>query len=597
MKRVVGCLCIGLLTVLFAGCNRIYVDKNNSSPLRDGKSWQTAYRTLQEGVDKAAEMAASSGKNTEIWVAKGTYNEAREGNAENPGSLLMRAGVYIYGGFKGDETDADARDPVANPVIIDGSTSNAGNPAFHTVVGADGCGLDSVTITGGVAANVTSTNQTQRKGGGLYLSGGAMLVGNCVFTGNRAQYGGAVYMENTSPWFTACTFKANSVHCASSLMNTHGGGICMKNSGPTFSKCLIAENSGEYCMGAGVYASDGSHPFYSECDFFMNLATLGECYGGGVFEVGCNSSFKTCRFAWNRSVYGGHCVHGVNTTSVLTDCVFKDDSESSTAVFISDRCNYTFKDSSFTECMGTEVSAIQTFLNVTCTVDNCIFSGNGTPSTIPQGAVIDAQKSTSLVVRNSEFNGNVIGGVTAVQTANTTIANCRFDRTHEVAAVRLSAWGGDAEPCSADIVNCVFNGCDAGALYVDWGMTANVTNCTFYGNTGPSAVIEAEAYATAVNVKNSILWNSTPAHFAILPGEGDVALSVTYSDVQGGYAGTGNLWINPMFVGAEFYENFHLNPMSNLRDKGTPDGAPADDLDGNVRDALPDMGAYEVVAG
>lgn len=39
--------------------------------------------------------------------------------------------------------------------------------------------------------------------------------------------------------------------------------------------------------------------------------------------------------------------------------------------------------------------------------------------------------------------------------------------------------------------------------------------------------------------------------------------------------------------------DYHLLPNSPCIDSGTPQGAPATDLEGNPRDASPDMGAYE----
>jgi hypothetical protein len=66
--------------------------------------------------------------------------------------------------------------------------------------------------------------------------------------------------------------------------------------------------------------------------------------------------------------------------------------------------------------------------------------------------------------------------------------------------------------------------------------------------------------------------------------------TVTYSDVAGGWEGEGNIDEDPLFVGSNDY---HLQAGSPCIDAGTPDGAPADDLEGNPRDEKPDMGAYE----
>jgi len=50
----------------------------------------------------------------------------------------------------------------------------------------------------------------------------------------------------------------------------------------------------------------------------------------------------------------------------------------------------------------------------------------------------------------------------------------------------------------------------------------------------------------------------------------------------------GNIEDDPM-LDADYY----LQPGSPCIDAGTPDGAPDYDIEGNPRDATPDIGAYE----
>jgi len=84
-------------------------------------------------------------------------------------------------------------------------------------------------------------------------------------------------------------------------------------------------------------------------------------------------------------------------------------------------------------------------------------------------------------------------------------------------------------------------------------------------------------------IKNSILWHNTPYEITIWP-EG--AVNASYSDIAGGWPGTGNINADPQFVNPE-YNNFHLRKTSPGIDTGDPADPP--DPDGSAAD----MGAYD----
>jgi hypothetical protein len=53
----------------------------------------------------------------------------------------------------------------------------------------------------------------------------------------------------------------------------------------------------------------------------------------------------------------------------------------------------------------------------------------------------------------------------------------------------------------------------------------------------------------------------------------------------------------PAYAEAWMAYDFRLQDGSPAIDAGTPDGAPAEDIEGTLRDASPDMGAYEWAEG
>lgn len=124
-------------------------------------------------------------------------------------------------------------------------------------------------------------------------------------------------------------------------------------------------------------------------------------------------------------------------------------------------------------------------------------------------------------------------------------------------------------------------------------------NCTFVDNT---AGVGGNALAffsylndppSSLQASNCIFWDGGDE---IWKNE-ETDISITYSDVQGGWDGQGNINAHPLFVDVAV-DDYHLLPDSPCLDAGDPAYVPAPnetDLDGQPRvigDRI-DMGAYE----
>jgi len=149
----------------------------------------------------------------------------------------------------------------------------------------------------------------------------------------------------------------------------------------------------------------------------------------------------------------------------------------------------------------------------------------------------------------------------------------------------------------------------------DGDTNTKITNCTFYDNIGGNDTYAIHNYcggfATTSNltVSNSILWASNWGIGQEITTEGDCATTtVTYSIIEGGHAGDGNMDMMPMFVSSTDLRLTECSPAINA---GINDSLALDicDLDGdmNFSEAVPydindstrtiggtvDMGAYE----
>lgn len=105
----------------------------------------------------------------------------------------------------------------------------------------------------------------------------------------------------------------------------------------------------------------------------------------------------------------------------------------------------------------------------------------------------------------------------------------------------------------------------SGAIYTYMNYQTNPTlieNNSIINNTATNGCGGLRLYnVNNETVKNNIVWGNLPGQFTI---SGCYNLSITYCDVQGGYAGTGNLNLNPQFVTNTYY----LNPTSPCVDAG-----------------------------
>jgi hypothetical protein len=139
--------------------------------------------------------------------------------------------------------------------------------------------------------------------------------------------------------------------------------------------------------------------------------------------------------------------------------------------------------------------------------------------------------------------------------------------------------------------NSAHNG---GGIFLRNGATT-VSNCSFAGNTAPNGAAVANHVHSVAAIANSILWDGGDEVWEYSGS----TLAVTYSDVQGGWPGDGNIDADPLFVDPNGPDDFpgtedddlHLRIESPCTDAGDNTAVPQDvsdlDDDGDFSERTP----------
>jgi len=232
------------------------------------------------------------------------------------------------------------------------------------------------------------------------------------------------------------------------------------------------------------------------------------------------------------------------------------------------------------------------------TINNCSISNNSADNGggIYCGASTVKIKNTAITSNSADYFG---GGLYCYGEAPTTITNCNISGNSSV----YHGGGCLNEGNTTKIKNSVISNNSAardggGCLNIG---TLIISNCTFTGNAALNGYALATGYSkkeyqsVLLNVSNSILWDGGNEIYdnSILGSSLKHEIVASYSNIRGGWPGTGNIDIDPLFIWQG-----HLQKNSPCVNTGDPNYIPGPnetDLDGNPRiiDGRIDMGAYE----
>jgi parallel beta-helix repeat protein len=209
-----------------------------------------------------------------------------------------------------------------------------------------------------------------------------------------------------------------------------------------------------------------------------------------------------------------------------------------------------------------------------CTISNCVAHNSANLYQEHGGGIClngSSPTITHCIIKENTANGG--GAIYCNNNSNPIINNCILtDNT-------VSDYGGG--------INC-------------WDSRPAISHCTISGNS--AGVGGGISYGSNCNLSAShcIIWGNSNGDF-VKTTSVEVWPTVSYSDVGGSYAGTGNIASDPLFINPATGD-YHIAAHSPCIDTGDPSyaGAPGEiDIDGDPRvvNSRIDIGADEYTTG
>jgi hypothetical protein len=428
---------------------------------------------------------------------------------------------------------------------------------------------DTILIAAGTyTENLTITGIAVTLRGGYTISGTLWLTGTgeTVINGNDADRVFLIHDSNSVlEDLTITGGVAPPAEC-------WGGGVWITNGNATIRSSAITGN-GAGCGSGGISVNDDWGPAHLTLESSTISHNTGGGFGGlGLSGGGASVEVREVTFAGNTAADsgGGICVDFGSAVIADTHVFSNTAGNVGGGIAVRDGASVVISDSQIYSNTAEEGGGIG--------VSEAILS-----------------MSNSSVMDNSapygQSGGIHVGKGSTVNVVDSTISD-NSTRDHGGAAATVPG-------ASLNLTNTLITGNwttsgNASVLGVNSDVT--IMNSTISDN-DPQAAQAILLWSGHLTITNSIMWNNA---LNLQSGEPPClhCFTVTYSDIQGGWTGTGNIDTDPLFVGGGDY---HLQMGSPCIDAGTNTGAPDHDLDQRHRPqdgdgdgtATADMGAYE----
>jgi len=239
--------------------------------------------------------------------------------------------------------------------------------------------------------------------------------------------------------------------------------------------------------------------------------------GAGMLIENSCPSLICCTFNSNAGRYGG-AIYNLRSHPILTDCKFTGNvSSDGGGIYNDDQSNPNLINCIFTWNFSGIGGGMSNFQSCPILTD-CIFKAN-----------------------ISDLDG---GGMSNEKQSCPTLTNCKFTWNKSGYGGGISNW----ENCSPSLTNCTFSGNLAtiwgGGMYNVLNGNPILTNCNFIGNSSDRTGDGIFNYESNTILTNCILRNGGNEIW----NDDNSMIMITYSNIQGGWPGLGNIDKDPLFA-------------------------------------------------
>ncbi|MBT3848134.1 MAG: T9SS type A sorting domain-containing protein [Candidatus Marinimicrobia bacterium] len=512
--------------------NSFYVSANDGNDNNDG----TETNPLKT-IGHALTLVKDDGTVTTINLNSGVYSPSSNGEHF---PIVLSDNIHLIG----DESTTTVLDAEAN------ANKEAATMIIKEV---ENVTVANLTLTGGYSEGHGCTG-----GGGLLLTADDMFN---LFDGD----GGTGVDAISTPLIENVIIENNHSH--------NGGGLSFfRTHGPVLNNVIIRNNTAT-AFGGGVFSYGGG--------ITMNNVTvtgnqnMGEGQGGGMMLAGTEGTLDNMTITNNTAV-------GAHGGGIWTNNSGGPDSDGGWTM-----TNSTISGNASEMFAGGIMCAWSHPILINCTITgNTAWWGGGGIFGLEGGFTL----KESIVSNNSSYGGG--GGI--------------------------NVWGPISGNDGVVIEDCIVSGnqsdSDGGGIVLDTDVDAIVTRTSVVnnyasGNIGGIDVMNTNATINNVtvsrntsgggggigitnanvNLTNSIVWENTGNEI-----QGVAGGTVTYSDIEGGYGGEGNIDADPLFMDANNGDYTLQAPDSPCINAGIADldGDGTEDIT-DYNGSAPDMGAFE----